>query len=203
MVRLTSILLLLSLLMAACTTTPPSNQADACAIFEQNRNWYRATKRVEKKWGTPIELQLAFIKKESSFDKKAKPPRKKFLFIFPGKRLSSAKGYAQALDTTWENYKHNTKNKSASRKNFSDATDFIGWYVTQTSKRTGLSREDAYSQYLAYHEGAGGYLRGTWKSKPEVKRRASVVATQAAQYENQLQKCEARFRRGVPFVPFI
>ncbi len=190
-------------IVSACSSTPPSDQGNACSIFEQNRSWYRATRKAEKKWKVPIALQLAFIKKESSFDKTARPERSKFLFIFPGKRPSSAKGYAQALDTTWQTYKNSTGKSGASRKNFSDAADFIGWYVSASSKRTGVARNDAYNQYLAYHEGAGGYLKGSWRRKPAVKRRASVVAAQAARYESQLKRCEKKFRRGIPLVPFI
>ena len=36
-------------------------------------------KSTYKKWGVPIHLQLAFIKKESDFNWLAKPPRKKSL----------------------------------------------------------------------------------------------------------------------------
>ncbi len=193
----------LSLVLVGCTTPPPKGQGDACAIFEQHRAWYRITNKTERKWGAPIELQLAFIKKESSFESKARPERKKYIFGIKGRRLSSARGYAQALDGTWDVYKKSTGNHNASRKDFADASDFIGWYVHQTSKRTGLSKTDAYSQYLAYHEGAGGYLKGSWKKKPGVKRRASVVSSQTQKYQSQLRLCESKLKRNIPFVPFI
>ena len=191
------------LALSACATTPPENQDNACRIFEQNRSWYKATRRVEKKWGAPISLQLAFMKKESSFDRKARPPRGKFLFVFPGARASSAKGYAQALDMTWDTYRNDTGNRGARRSNFADAADFIGWYVDQSAKRAGIAKGDPYNQYLAYHEGQGGYTRGSYKKKPAVKRRALQVASFAQTYEAQLSKCEKKFRRGIPLVPFI
>ncbi|MCI5048020.1 MAG: transglycosylase SLT domain-containing protein [Aquisalinus sp.] len=201
--KLTALFLILVTGLSACASTPPSDQTNACAIFAENRSWYRATSKAERKWGVPIEVQLAFIRKESSFDRKARPERGKFLWVLPGKRPSSALGYAQALDGTWEEYRKKTGNRTASRKNFADATDFIGWYVDSSARRAGISRDDAYSQYLAYHEGAGGYMRGSWKRKPEVRRRASVVATMASKYEAQLKRCEGRFRRDIPLVPFI
>ena len=57
--------------------------------------------------------------------------------IIPGKRPSSAFGYAQVTDPTWDWYKSKTNNKNASRANFKDVTDFIGWYVNQTNKMLG------------------------------------------------------------------
>lgn len=199
----TIIALLSFLALAACASMPPDNQDNACRIFEQNRSWYKATRRVEKKWGVPISLQLAFIKKESAFNRSAKPPRGKFLFIFPGARASSAKGYAQALDQTWDNYRKDTGNRTARRSNFRDAADFIGWYVTQSAKQSRLPKGDAYNQYLAYHEGQGGYNRGSYKQKPAVMRRAKQVAVYARDYESQLSRCERKFRRGIPLIPFI
>jgi hypothetical protein len=196
-------LILLAMVVTACATKPPKNQSNACAIFEQNRSWYKATRRVEKKWGVPISMQLAFVKKESSFDRTARPPRGKFLFVFPGAHISTAKGYAQALDGTWDEYRKDTGNRGANRKNFRDAVDFVGWYVNATHKRTGLSKQDPYGHYLAYHEGAGGYIRGSWKNKPEVQRRARQVADYAGTFEAQLSRCEKKFKRGIPLVPFV
>ncbi|MGV6802341.1 MAG: transglycosylase SLT domain-containing protein [bacterium] len=191
------------LLLSACATPPPQNQADACSIFEEHRSWYKATRKVEKKWGVPISLQLAFIKQESSFRHNAKPARGKFLFIFPGARPSTAEGYAQALDTTWDAYKKATSNRGANRRNFKDAVDFIGWYVHSSHQRAGIPKGDAYGHYLAYHEGAGGYIRGSYKTKPAVKAVATKVARDANQYDRQLDKCEKKFRRGIPLIPFV
>ena len=32
-------------------------------------------------------------------------------------------------------------------------------------KRTGISQYNYRAHYLAYHDGAGGYIRGTWKKE--------------------------------------
>ena len=55
------------------------------------------SKKTEKKWGTPIYVQLAIIKMESDFDWLAKPQRQKLFKIIPFKRPSSSFGYSQAV----------------------------------------------------------------------------------------------------------
>ena len=62
------------------------NTADGCSIFSERYFWYKHVKKTEKKWGTPIHLQLAFIKMESDFDWLAKPERLKLFKIIPYKR---------------------------------------------------------------------------------------------------------------------
>ena len=162
--RLLKLVSILFIFVIACTSNQQINTADSCIIFDQKKNWYKATKKSYEKWETPIALQLAIINQESSFNQFAKPERKKFLGIFPGSRPSTAFGYAQVTNPTWEWYKTKTGNNNASRANFSDVTDFIGWYTTQSKNIIGISKNDFYNQYLAYHEGQGG-----WKKKSYLK----------------------------------
>ena len=62
--------------------------------------------RIQRKNGVYlVSLQLSFIKQESSFQRTARPPRKKVLGFIPGLRASSAYGYSQALDGTRRNIK--------------------------------------------------------------------------------------------------
>ena len=75
-----------------------------------------------------------------------------------------------------------------------DALDFVGWYNHKTWKELGISRSDARNLYLAYHEGRGGYRRGTWKNKQGVRNTAEKVTQTASRYESQLGRCESRFR---------
>ena len=42
-------------------------------------------KSTEKKWGAPVELQMAIIKKESGYDWLARPERTKLLKLYLGK----------------------------------------------------------------------------------------------------------------------
>jgi hypothetical protein len=183
-------------LLGACASTPkPSGEeiADACLLLKENRNWHKALRASAKEWGAPMGFQLAVMKQESAFDARAKAPRgeRKWFGLVQGDRLSSARGYAQALDTTWEHYKRETGNGGASRSSFRDASDFIGWYFASTGKRTGLGQYDYRGHYLAYHEGAGGYLNGTWRSKTWLINTANGVAAQAARYESQITGCKA------------
>ena len=126
----------------------PSSQNNACELLDGNRSWKSAVTASSKKWGVRPSLQLAFIKTESNFRSRAKTPRKFFLGIIPTGRISSAYGYAQALDGTWDWYRKDTGNRSARRTNFKDATDFIGWYVNQTYQKLKIKKSNTYHQYL-------------------------------------------------------
>ena len=83
---------------------------------------------------------MFFYKTIVLFQTFCKPERKKILGIIPGSRPSSAFGFAQVTDPTWNWYKSRTGNKNASRANFYDVTDFIGWYTEQSNKILGISK---------------------------------------------------------------
>ena len=76
-------------LITSCSSIP-ANTSDGCSIFSERYFWYKYAKKTEKKWGTPINLQLAIIKMESDFDWLAKPQRHKIFKIIPNKRPSSS-----------------------------------------------------------------------------------------------------------------
>lgn len=186
------------LFIIACTNIEPYVFVDSCILFKEKKNWYKATKKSYDKWGVPISLQLAIIRQESSFKQFAKPKRKKILGIIPGVRPSSAFGYAQVTNPTWNWYKSRTMNKNASRANFFDISDFIGWYVEQSSKTLGISKKDAYNQYLAYHEGHKGWKKKSYKSKKWLMEAAKNVEINTNQYNTQLKKCEKQLnKRGL------
>ena len=178
------------LLLAGCSTPQPKNINNVCDIYDEYYDWYNASKAVKKKYGVPESVTMAFIHQESKFIDDNRPPRKWYLWIIPGPRPSSAYGYAQALDPTWEEYMRLTGNWGADRDDFEDAVDFIGWYNARTIKRTGIRPHDAYNLYLAYHDGAGGYLRGTYKKKPWLIQVARKVERRARQYQQQLVRCQ-------------
>jgi hypothetical protein len=200
--RIVSLVLLSLLLLAGCATSPPtaSEQENICSIFDGRKNWYRAAAASEARWGTPISLQMAIIKTESNFKRDARPPRgrRRFFGIAKGRRPSTARGYAQALNRTWDEYKSSTGRARASRENFADASDFIGWYTARSARSAGIAISDARSQYLAYHEGAGGYTRGTWRSNAQLIGIADRVAADTGRFQRQLGSCERRLkRRGI------
>jgi hypothetical protein len=179
-------------LVSACASTPrPSNAeiSDACLMLKENRSWYKALRESSRDWGAPIGLQLAIMNQESGFDGKARPEREGGFLFFPGKRPSTAYGYAQALTSTWDTYKRDTGNGGADRHSFRDAADFIGWYVNETGERTGVGQYDYRAHYLAYHEGQGGYMKGSWKKKRWLIDTANRVSAQATRYENQVLNC--------------
>ena len=181
-----------SLLVAAlssCASGPPADPNNICRVLADERGWKKDARKAYKRWGLPPHIGFAFIHRESTFDAKAKPARKKLLGVVPMARPSSAFGYAQAIDETWSDYKKSTGRRFAQRDNMGDALDFIGWYNDTSHRRLGLSKGDAYSLYLAYYSGHGGYARGTWKKSSAVKGYAKKAARQAAIYKRQLRKC--------------
>lgn len=184
--------LTLLLLLAACGSgydSAPRNLNDACSILRQRPTYERAFKATQRKWGVPINVQMAFIYQESKFKSDARTPFKYVLGVLPMGRQSSAYGYSQALDATWKQYQKETRSRSAKRNNIRDASDFIGWYMTETRNRNGISLNNARHQYLAYHEGHTGYSRGTWRSKSWLVRVSQEVENRSQMYRAQLRNC--------------
>ena len=182
--------LALSVLMIGCATTPPQNVENICAIFEDKSDWYRAAKRSRERWGTPIHVQMAIIRQESTFEFDARPPRRRLLGFIPWTRPSDAYGYAQALESTWDWYKDDTGRRFADRDDFGDAIDFVGWYTNVSQRSVGISKWDPYNQYLAYHEGHTGWQRNSHRSKRWLTNTARSVDHRAREWGAQLRNCE-------------
>ena len=181
------ILIFTFFLLSACSSIP-KNTSNSCSIFDERYFWYKYTKKVQEKWGTPIYIQLAIIKMESDFDWLAKPPRSKIFKVIPYKRPSSSFGYSQAVKGTWEQYKKETGNRLATRARFKDSVDFIGWYTNKTETILKISKKDAFNQYLAYHEGWGNYKH--YKKNKKVIKLANKVEKQSNIYKKQLLECK-------------
>ena len=194
MKRINRIFLILSLLSFSACSSIPSNTADGCSIFSERYLWYKFAKKTEKKWGTPIYIQLAIIRMESDFDWLARPERQKIFKVIPYKRPSSSLGYSQAVKGTWRQYKEETGNKLASRILFKDSVDFIGWYTTKSSQILKISKKDAFKQYLAYHEGWGNFKH--YKKNKKVIGLAKKVERQSKIYRKQLLKCSNRLNKN-------
>lgn len=194
--------LVVLLLLSGCATTPPANLNDSCAIFREKSDWYEAADDAYRKWGVPVHVQLAIIWQESRFRATAKAPEDTLLGFIPWGRKSSAYGYAQVKDETWDWYRRSTGNSGADRDDFEDVTDFIGWYCNYTHKTLGISKWDAYNQYLAYHEGHGGYARKTYRRKAWLIAVAHKVERRAARYRAQLARCKDELDSGWHLWPF-
>lgn len=184
---------ILLLLLASCggRYSAPRELDNACAIVQERPQYLRAMKDTESRWGIPVHVQMATIHQESKFIGNAKTPHKYMLGIIPMGRISSAYGYSQALDGTWEDYKNEAGRWGARRDRIDDATDFMGWYMHKSAQELGISKYDAQSQYLAYHEGRGGYRKQSYLGKPWLMDVSAKVARRAEMYRGQLASCGA------------
>ena len=169
----------------------PRDSENACLLLREQRGWYKDLVAAEKRWKVESATILAVIYQESAFRAHARPAgRKRFLFFFPGGRKSTAYGYAQVKDETWNDYRKRAQRPRARRSKFRDASDFVAYYLDWISRHGRVSKRNVSSLYVAYHEGLGGFKNGTWKSKPWLTETASRVQARAVRYHKQLLTCE-------------
>jgi len=185
-----SFLVISILTLTNCSLYQPSNTNNICVIFKGETDWYEAAVDSSKKWGTPIPSMMAIMYQESRFVAHAQPKRDWFLWVIPLPRKSSAYGYAQAQDPVWDEYAKDG-HRYHTRSNFSNAINFIGWYMHGSYRTIGIKKSDTYSQYLAYHEGRGGFKRKSFNKKPWLKKVASKVKKQSIRYTTQLKSCKS------------
>ncbi len=181
--------LFIFLFIASCSSVP-KNTANACKLFKDHYLWYKHSKKSSQIYGAPIHIILAFVNKESGFNRWAKPKRKKLFKIIPYKRPSSSFGYSQAVKKTWEQYKNETKSPLALRSRFKDSVMFIGWYMKKTNEINKIPFNDAYRQYLNYYLGWGSYTKGIYKTDKKAIILAKNVEKQSKIYKNQLRECK-------------
>lgn len=184
-----------AVLLAGCASVP-TNPHDICDIFREKRSWYRASQASARRWGGPIHVPMAIMFQESSFQNDAKPPMRWLLGFIPLGRASSAYGYSQAKKDTWADYQRDVGSRFRDRDNFADAIDFMFWYMNRTHRLNGVSKWDARNQYLNYHEGQGGYARGTYKNKPWLQGVAGKVDSRARRYSTQYSSCKKDLNRN-------
>ena len=184
--------MMIVLLVASCgggPQTAPRDLDNACTILKEHPDYLRAFRATERKWGVPIHVQMATIHQESKFVADARTPFKYVLGVIPMGRQSSAFGYSQALDATWDEYLESEGRWRAKRDEIRDASDFMGWYMNLTRDRNGVSLHDARNQYLAYHEGHTGFSRQSDYSKAWLVGVAGRVDYLAKLYERQIAGC--------------
>ncbi|MGP9788918.1 transglycosylase SLT domain-containing protein [Roseinatronobacter sp. NSM] len=186
-------LLFVVALLAACggrqQFSAPRNLDNACLLATERPQYFAAMRATERRWGVSIPVQMAIIHAESRFIGDARTPVRYTLGVIPMGRQSSALGYSQALDGTWEEYQRETGNRRATRTNIRDATDFVGWYSNKSRERNGIALNDARNLYLAYHDGHTGFARGSYNAKPWLLGVADRVASRAQMYDQQLRAC--------------
>jgi len=181
-------------LIASCSSVPRYT-SDACKIFGERYLWYKHAKKSSNKYGAPIHIILAFINKESGFNRWAKPKRTKLFKVIPYKRPSSSFGYSQAVKGTWEQYKNETNNPLALRARFKDSAMFIGWYINKTNKVNKIPLNDSYRQYLNYYLGWGNYAKEIYKTDKKAIIFAKSVEKQSKIYKFQLRECKKSLDR--------
>ncbi|MCW1931314.1 transglycosylase SLT domain-containing protein [Pararhodobacter zhoushanensis] len=194
---MTSVLRLMAVafLVASCggrDHSPPRNLDDACALASERPAYLRAMRDTEREWNVPVPVQMAIIHAESRFDGGARTPHRYALGVIPLGRQSSAYGYSQALDGTWDEYQAATRNRRAQRDDIRDATDFIGWYAAEAQRANSIHPANARELYLAYHEGNTGYARGSYRNQAWLIAVADNVANRAVMYDQQLRTCGRR-----------
>ena len=183
---------ILLLFLASCGSgnfSAPRDLDDACSIVRQRPEYLAAMRATEKQWGIPINVQMATIHQESKFVGNARTPHQYALGVIPMGRQSSAYGYSQALDGTWDEYQDDQNRNRARRDRIKDATDFMGWYMDTSTRSLGIPKSDAERQYLAYHEGRTGYAKGSYAGKPWLVDVADSVGRRSEMYRSQLQGC--------------
>jgi len=184
---------LVFLCLASCggggNYSAPRELDDACAITRERPQYLRAMKSVERRWGIPVHVLMATIYQESKFIGNARTPHTFALGVIPMGRQSTAYGYSQALNGTWEEYQASAGSRRAKRDDIADATDFMGWYMDESSRKLGISKDDAEAQYLAYHEGRSGYASESYLGKPWLVEVAAAVGARAELYRDQLAYC--------------
>ncbi len=183
------VIILITLSLFSCATYRPSNTENLCEIFRGETDWYEAAVEASEEFGTPIWVMMAIMHQESRFRHDVRAPRDYLLWVIPWGYKSSAYGFAQAKDPVWGEFQEDF-DSGADRDDFYDAIHFIGWYTNNTQRRLKVSKWDAYNQYLAYHEGQGGFSRGSYKKKPWLIKVAHKVKNKAAMFNQQLKSCK-------------
>ena len=180
---------LIFLFITSCSSIPKYT-SNACKLFGEKYLWYKHVKNSSETYGAPIHIILAFVKKESSFNRWAKPKRTKLFKVVPYKRPSSSFGYSQAVKKTWELYKNETNNPIALRTRFKDSVMFVGWYINKTNQINKIPLNDSYRQYLNYYLGWGNYKKKLYKTDKKAVIYAKSVQKQSNIYKGQLRECK-------------
>ena len=158
---------------------PPEKwQEDASVLLSHYPHWRKVLRDAREKWQMQPSYMLAFIHQESRFNPRAMS-------------IHKAYGFAQVKDESWDWYRQKTgaQTAQASRERFDDAVDFISFYAHANRRRNAVELNDVRNQYLAYHEGMGGFERGVHKTKPWLLEVADKVARWEKMYREQLKRC--------------
>ena len=177
------------MLLEACAQVPPADPDDLCAIFEERPDWRAGAMAAATRWQVDASMILALVHQESRFRSSARPGWKRAVGLVPVGPRSSAYGYGQVKNGTWNDYRERAKRPLARRDRFDDVADFIGWYADVIHRVTGVAKRDTFHIYLAYHEGPSGYQRRSFDAKPWLLGVARKVDDRADRYARQHATC--------------
>src|SRR5699024_4865811 len=106
--RILPVVLVGSLMLSGCAMRPPAKVDNASTIYQQNSSIIESSDlqptKVGRQYVVPAPILQAATRNESSFNSRARPPRRRLLGFIPLKRPSSDFAYAQTLDATWFEY---------------------------------------------------------------------------------------------------
>lgn len=159
----------------------------ACEIFRKRQDWYNAARQTEARWGLPISHQLAFLTedwelKEGKIPSKWKPDWTRPARSDPG----IAPGF---FDATWDQYRTQTGNRSASKNRIDDALDFMGWYFATLGPPEGISPYDPTAQYILWRHGPDIYRAGEWRQNLWLSSQANKFGSRARLFMRDLEDC--------------
>ena len=188
--RMHALSLLFLLGLASCSSTGDTD--DLCALLAGHPDWRAPLQQASVDSGIAEAVLMAIMRHESDFEADARP-YKRWLFdlVETEERLSSAYGYAQALDATWAEYQQIRRRPDARRDAFADAVDFMGWYLQRAVRALAIAPNDARELYLAYHQGLTGYREARYEGKRLLLDAADRVERSAKKYAAQWQHCAA------------
>ena len=92
--RLSRVLAVGLLLALSACATQPENINNICSVFDQRdgwfTDWHSGAQRAERKYGVPVPVLMATLRKESGFQANAKPPRTRlfgFIICYSSARI--------------------------------------------------------------------------------------------------------------------
>ncbi len=95
----------------------------------------------------------------------------------------------QALDGTWEEYQKDQRRRGARRDNIRDATDFIGWYMNDSTRMLGISKIRRRKPVSGLSRGPQRFCQGSYKAKGWLVTIAQQVGARAESTASQLARC--------------
>lgn len=184
---LTSFMISASIFAAPLSSHASEETNLACKVQTKRSGWFKTLEQTERRWGISTEAQLAIIADEWGLTAKDLPSIWRPGWSFIGRRAPGLPvGYQ---DATWNRYKFETGNQSASYKDFSDLSDFIGWYLSSAADIVGLMPGDAAGMYILWKEGPRGYQSRRWLNNTGMIYRSEQFAMRAQEISNGFQTC--------------